>query len=219
MRDAGREPSPPSGVEEGVDPGDAALAAAAASGDDRAFETIVRRHAGLVLTLGRRLLGSRDAAEDLLQDVFVKVHASLRGFRGEAALKTWIARIAVNAARNRRRDDARRLRVVAPVASFRSRAGGDGDEAPSLDQIAPDGAPSPERVAMSAAARERIEAALASLPRDFREALLLRESEGLSYEEIATVLGIEIGTVKSRIARARARLQHDLADLAGGSGA
>lgn len=217
MRDARREPSPSSGVGEGADPGDAALAAAAASGDDRAFEAIVRRHAGLVLTLGRRLLGSRDAAEDLLQDVFVKVHASLRGFRGEAALKTWIARIAVNTARNRRRDDARRLRVVAPVGSFRPRAGG--DDPPSLDETARDGAPSPERAAMSAAARERIEDALARLPRDFREALLLRESEGLSYEEIASVLGIEIGTVKSRIARARARLQHDLADLADGSGA
>jgi RNA polymerase sigma-70 factor (ECF subfamily) len=166
-----------------------------------------------VLTLARRFLGSREAAEDLLQDVFVKVHGSLAGFRGESSLKTWIARITVNAARNRRRDDARRLRVVAPVAGLAS--AGD-DDPPSLDEMARDGAPSPERRALSSAARVRIEDALARLPADFREALVLRESEGLSYDEIARATGVEVGTVKSRIARARARLQEELRDLVGG---
>lgn len=212
-----REPSGGDGVSlSGESADEQALAQAAAAGDARAFEEIVRRHAGLVLGLGRRILRSRDAADDLLQDVFVKVHRALPEFRGESSLKTWIARVTVNAARNRRRDDARRLRVVAPLGEGSSSAAGADDDPPSLDEMAVDGAPSPERSALSADAQGRIEAALAGLPEEFREAILLREIEGLSYDEIAQALGVSLGTVKSRIARARLRLQEDLGDLVGG---
>ena len=177
----------------------------------RAFEEIVRRHAGLVLGLGRRVLGNRAEAEDLLQDVFMKVHRSLATFRGESSLKTWIARVTLNAARNRRRDEGRRLRLVssldAPVK--------DGENLTLGDRVA-DGAPDPERLAVSKQARLRIEEAIHALPPEFREALVLREIEGLSYEEIAVTLSVNVGTVKSRLARARARLQEALADLVDG---
>jgi RNA polymerase sigma-70 factor (ECF subfamily) len=212
-----REPATRFGVdspENAIPPDEARLVAAAASGDSTAFEEIVRRHAGLVLSLGRRILGNREAAEDLLQDVFLKVHRALAGYRAEASLKTWIARIAVNAARNRKRDDARRLRVVAPVLD--APLGTADGSLLTLGDLASDDAPSPERAAASAEARIRIEHALGALPSEFREALVLREIEGLSYEEISEVLEISLGTVKSRIARARLRLMDALEDLAGG---
>ena len=212
-----REPAARYGVdgpENAIPPDEARLVAAAASGDATAFEEIVRRHAGLVLSLGRRILGNREAAEDLLQDVCLKVHRALPAYRAEASLKTWIARIAVNAARNRKRDDARRLRVVAPVLDAPL---GTGEGPLTLADLASDESPSPERAAASAQARERIEDAIGALPEEFREALVLREVEGLSYEEIASVLEISLGTVKSRIARARLRLMDALEDLAGGA--
>ena len=187
---------------------DDALVASAARGDARAFEDLVRRHSGLVLGLGRRVLGSRADAEDLLQDVFMKIHRALPGFRGESSVRTWIARVTLNAARNRKRDEGRRLRLVSsldePVR--------DGEAVTLGDRVA-DGAPDPERRALSREARARIEEALATLPVEFREALVLREIEGFSYDEIATALEVEVGTVKSRLARARARLQDALADL------
>jgi RNA polymerase sigma-70 factor (ECF subfamily) len=196
-----------------VDGGDGSLVAAARDGDARAFEEIVRRHGGLVLGLGRRLLGSRADAEDLMQDVFIRVHRALPSFRGDSSLKTWIARVAVNAARNRRRDEGRRgLRLArsldAPLAP--------GSDATLADRI-DDPSPGPERLALSAQSRERIEEALRDLPIEYREALVLRDVEGLSYEEIAAALEISLGTVKSRIARGRGRLQEALGDLVGGA--
>ncbi len=187
------------------------MVAAAVRGEPAAFEEIVRTHAGLVLSIGRRMLGTREAAEDLMQDVFIKVHRALPDFRGEASLKSFIARIAVNTAHNRRRDDSRRLRVVAPWAPRNP----DGD-APELADIAADTAPGPDRLALSSAARARVEAALQAMPDEFRDALVLREIEGLSYEEIGEALGVAPGTVKSRLARARLRMQEALGDLVGG---
>jgi RNA polymerase sigma-70 factor (ECF subfamily) len=198
-------------VRESLDPADDALVASAAGGDVRAFEEIVKRHAGLVLGLGRRVLGNRAEAEDLLQDVFMKVHRSLSTFRGESSLKTWIARVTMNAARNRRRDEGRRLRLVSSLDAPLK----DGEDSTLGDRVA-DCAPDAERLALSTEARTRIETAIHALPPEFREALVLREIEGLSYDEIAAALEINVGTVKSRLARARTRLQEALADLVDG---
>lgn len=186
---------------------DLGLARAAAAGDAAAFERIVRSHAGLVLGLGMRMLKNRADAEDLVQDVFLRVHRSLPSFRGESSLRTWIGHVTVNAARNRHRGDSRRLRHLAPVPDAA------GDDPPELEERAADTGAGPERLALSSEARGRIEAALALLPEEFREAVVLRDVEGLAYDEIAGVLGVSEGTVKSRIARGRARLQEALADL------
>ena len=197
-------PSRPDG---GPDP-DAELVQAASHGDARAFEEIVRRHAGLVLGVGRRLLGNRSDAEDLLQDVFVRVHRGLERFRGASSTKTWIARIAVNAAHNRRRDDSRR--GLHAMDSLDAPVHEDGE--PLAASIADD-RPDPERLALSGEARERVDRALGELPIEFREALVLREIEQMSYDEIAVALEVSVGTVKSRISRGRARLQEALGDL------
>ena len=191
----------------GPDP-DEGLARSAAGGDANAFEELVRRHAGLVLGLGIRVLGSRADAEALLQDVFMKIHGALPSFRGESTFKTWVARVTLNAARNRKRDEGRRLRLVTSLDAPLK-----GDENSTLADRISDGAPSPERQALSMDARARIERALARLPEEFRVVLILREIEGLSYDEIALALEIQPGTVKSRLARARGRLQEELADL------
>jgi len=193
---------------------DVRLARDAAAGDGSAFDRIVRRHGRRVLGLGLRLLGNREDAEDLAQDVFVRVLRALPSFRGESSLATWITRVTVNAARNRQRDERRRARHRTASLDEPVRPSGDGPVTTRADLL-DDPAPGPERRALAAESGRRVEEALARLAPEFREALVLREVEGLSYQEIAEVLAIEIGTVKSRIARARARLQQDLADLVG----
>jgi RNA polymerase sigma-70 factor (ECF subfamily) len=189
------------------------LARAAAAGESGAFESIVRRHGRRVLGLGLRLTGNRADAEDLAQDVFVRVLRALPSFRGEASLATWITRVTVNAARNRHRDGRRRGSDRTSSLDEPLCAGDSGADAVTRADRLDDPAPSPERQALSAETGRRLEAALARLAPEFREALVLREIEGLSYQEIATALEVEVGTVKSRIARARARLQDELADL------
>lgn len=195
---------------------DASLAAAAAGGDDAAFEQIVSEHGPRVMRLGMRLLGDRADAEDLLQDVFVRVHRSLDGFRADANLATWITRVTINAARNRVRDARRRRRHV--TDSLDEPVGRERDDTPTrAELLASDGA-GPERLALAGEAARRIADALAALPPEFREVLVLREVEQLAYSDIVQATGLELGTVKSRIARGRQRLQLALGDLARSDG-
>lgn len=189
---------------------DAGLAVAAGEGDASAFEEIVRRHGGLVLGLATRLLGSRADAEDVAQEVFLRVHRGLPSFRGDASLRTWITQVTVNAARNHHRwSRRRRLHLTRSLDEPAA------EDAPAPREKLADASAGPERLALSAEAGHRVEEALARLPEEYRDAIVLRESGGLSYEEIAARLGVRIGTVKSRIARARARLQEALRDLVG----
>jgi RNA polymerase sigma-70 factor (ECF subfamily) len=136
-------------------------------------------------------------AADLTQEVFLRVFRHLAKFRGGSSLKTWVFRVALNHCRSRlgrRRPAARSL---------------DDAEEPAARELADPGR-SPEDLALARDAGRRVEAALARLPLVFREAVVLRDLEGLSYEEMAAVLGVRVGTVRSRLARGRERLRHEL---------
>jgi len=170
---------------------DEALAAQASAGDRRAFGDLVRRHQDGVFGFVLRMVGSRDEAMDLTQDSFLKAWQALPGWRPEARFRTWLLQIARNASL-----DVLRRRSLATFVPI--------DEALEL----PGAGPTPETQAVMMQDLRLLEAALLRLQPDHREVLLLRELEGLSYEEIASVLGVAEGTVKSRIGRARAALLH-----------
>jgi len=165
-------------------------------GDPAAFEEIYRTYEEMVFNLALRLSGDRERAADLSQEIFLRIYRHLGQFRGRSSLKTWIYRVAVNHCRSRL---ARRRPP--------SRPGVDDEE--RLARLA-DPRRSPEQRAMANDEARRVEGALAELPRPFREAVVLRDLEGLAYDEIAEVLGARLGTVRSRIARGRRMLREAL---------
>jgi len=172
-------------------------------GDPQAFARLVAIHEGMVLNLAARLLGDREEAKDIAQDVFLQVYRTLPRFEGRSTVRTWIYRIVVNQARNRHRFWRRRHR----------------DEQVSLDQhVAAHGdvlrgpGPAPDRVLAQKELAEQLQQALERLPFEQRTAIVLREVDGLSYEEIAYSLNLAVGTVKSRLTRARQALRADLRD-------
>ena len=155
----------------------------------------------MVLQLAMNLLGDRDEALDLSQEVFLRVFRTIYRFRGQSSLRTWIYRIAVNQARNRHRFWRRRHRA----------------DQVSLDQhiathgeLLSSGESKPDRMFAQKELAERLQRALDHLPFDQRTAIVLREIDGLSYEEIAFSLGVAVGTVKSRLTRARQALRLEL---------
>lgn len=165
-------------------------------GDPAAFEELYRTHAEMVYNLALRLSGDPEGALDLSQEVFLRIHRHLGKFRGRSTLKTWIYRVTVNHCRSRLR------RKHVPTRSLAV-------EDERLAGLADPGR-GPEERALADDAGRRLAAALAELPVAFREAVVLRDLEGLDYEEIARVLGVRIGTVRSRIARGRHRLREVL---------
>jgi RNA polymerase sigma-70 factor (ECF subfamily) len=178
-----------------VDP-DRALVEAAAAGSREAFDELVRRYQVTIVGLARALTSGRGDAEDLAQEVFVRAWKSLRSFRGDSTFRTWLHRVAINVVRTSQSRGARIMRMFA----------GSTDEVPE--------APSGEEPVDSALARRQvIERALAALPDDMRVAVTLRDMQGLDYREIAALLDVPIGTVESRIFRARQRLKPLLAPL------
>jgi RNA polymerase sigma-70 factor (ECF subfamily) len=189
----------------GVEGRETALVARCSAGDELACAELVQEHQRMVYQLAVHLLGDPQEALDLSQDVFLRVFRSLSQFRGQSTLKTWIYRIVVTQARNRQRW-WRRRRVDAQVSL---------DEHVAVNGELPSTmlASSPDRVFTQKELAERLWNALDSLPFDHRTAIVLREVEGLSYEEIAFSLGVAVGTVKSRLARARGMLRAELRDL------
>jgi len=155
----------------------------------------------MVFQLGLHLLGDQDEALDLSQEVFLRVFRTIGRFRGQSALRTWIYRIAINQARNRQRWWKRRHR--SEQVSLDEHVQNHGD-LPSTDAGSPEMALGQKEVAA------RIWHALDRLPFDQRTAIILREIDGLSYEEIAFSLDVAIGTVKSRLTRAREALRAQL---------
>ena len=188
----------------GVDSGEAALIARCAAGDEVACAELVAAHQRMVYGLALNLLGDRNDALDLCQDVFLRVFRTLSSFRGQSALRTWIYRIAVNQASNRRRWWSRRHQGEQVSLDEHLRKFGD---VTSMQAIQPD------RLLASQEASAKIWQALGRLPFDQRTALILREVDGLRYEEIAFTLDVAVGTVKSRLTRARQALRADLLDL------
>ncbi len=180
---------------------EAALVQRCAEGDEAACGELVAEHQRMVVQLAMNLLGDRDEALDLSQDVFLRVFRTIHRFRGQSTLRTWIYRIAVNQARNRHRFWRRRHR--ADQVSLDQHIATHGEFLSNRDST-------PERALAQKELASQIEQALGGLPFDQRTAIVLREVDGLSYEEIAFSLGVAVGTVKSRLTRARQALRAEL---------
>jgi RNA polymerase sigma-70 factor (ECF subfamily) len=164
---------------------DAALVAACRRGESRALEALYHQYKRRVFGLVHRIVGASDA-EEVAQDVFVRVFRGLGSFRGESALGTWIYRLAVNAA-------------LSHVAR-RGRRGEVSDD--ELDQV-----PAPPAVERDPRLSEKVEAAMARLPAGYRAILTLHDIEGLSHEECAAILDCRVGTSKSQLHKARAKMR------------
>lgn len=171
-------------------------------GEDQAFEALLARFEKPVYNLVYRLVPNPADAPDVTQEVFLKVFRSVASFRGESSLKTWIYRIAVNKAHNHRRWFVRRQGLE---------VGLDDEPVTGLSLVESIAAAelSPFQQASSAETRAALEASLISLKPSFREAVVLCDIEGMSYEEIAAVLDTKLGTVKSRIVRGREALRKE----------
>ena len=180
---------------------EATLVQRCAARDESACAELVAEHQRMVVQLAVNLLGDRDEALDLSQEVFLRVFRTIHRFRGQSALRTWIYRIAVNQARNRHRFWRRRHRNDQVSLDAHIAAHG---EFPSTLGLRPD------RVFEQKQLGQRLQDALDQLPFDQRTAIVLREIDGLSYDDIAVALGVAIGTVKSRLTRARQALREDL---------
>lgn len=183
-----RTPGPP-------DPDEAAVARARRD-DPEAFDALVRRHQHRLVNYLKAMLGSESDAEDVAQEAFVRAYRGLRQFRGQSAFKTWLFQIATNAARTHLTRRAGRREVPAPAFADAEQA-----DVPALDPA------SGEDLEATVVLRDRLDRALAKLPGEQREAVVLRDVEGFDYREIAQLLDVPMGTVESRIFRGRQRLK------------
>jgi RNA polymerase sigma-70 factor (ECF subfamily) len=177
------------------------------AGDAMAFNRLVEERNGDIYALLYRLTEDPEEARDLTQETFLQAFRHLASFRGDADLRTWLYRIAVNQARNRwrwwkRRRRDRTVSLDAPVS--------DDIDAPLSAGLADDEGLDPERQALAREREVALHAALKSLSRPYREVIVLRDIEGLSYEEVATALDLNVGTVKSRLSRGRNELRRRL---------
>jgi RNA polymerase sigma-70 factor (ECF subfamily) len=184
---------------------DAVLIRAFCKGDKAAFDNLVLKHKDRVFNLCYRLLGDYEEANDSAQEAFIKVYGSLRKFRFESAFSTWLYRIAVNTCKNKRKSWAfrqKRKTVFAdnPVSGNRAQPG------PEIQ----DESQSPAMVLERKERMRAIQEAINALPPEQKEVVTLRDIEGLSYEEVAEITGLNLGTVKSRLARARQDLRKKL---------
>ena len=175
-------------------------------GDALAYERLVSENSGDVYALLFRLTSDAEEARDLTQETFLRAFQSIDRFRGDASLKTWIYRIAINQARNRWRWWRRRRRDVTVSLD----ATDDQREQPLAATLPCENSPSPEQQTLAREREAQLREALGGLRRSYREAVILRDVEGFSYEEIAQTLQISIGTVKSRISRGRLELRQQL---------
>lgn len=174
---------------------DLALVERVQSGDREAFGLLVGKYQRKLLRLVMRLVRDPAEAEDVTQEAFIKAYRALPNFRGDSAFYTWLYRIGVNTAKNWLVAHGRRMPTMSEIAV---------DETEGIEEVVllrDD--ETPDRVLMSRQIGETVNAAMEALPEDLRTAISLREIEGLSYEEIAQVMDCPIGTVRSRIFRAR----------------
>lgn len=184
---------------------DALLIKAFQKGDKKTFDELVIRHKDRIFNLCYRFLGDYEEANDSAQEAFVKAYGSLNRFRLESTFSTWLYRIAVNVCKNKLGSSAYKAK--------RKTVSLDNPGIPSDERVPmefPNGAPSPLARMEEKEKRAFIQRALDTLPAEFRVVVTLRDVEGLSYEDIAEVTGLNLGTVKSRIARARADLRTKL---------
>ena len=169
---------------------------AARDGDPLAFEQLIHLYEQRVFALTRRMCKNPADAEEAAQETFLAAWQGLKFFRGESSFSTWLYRLASNACVDLLRKEGRHQAAAGPSLN---------DEEVLLE--IQDEAPSPHALAEQAELKEQIEAGLASLPEEYREVLILREIHQQSYDEIAEILSLDLGTVKSRINRGRKRLR------------
>lgn len=168
------------------------------AGDQKAYELLVIKYQRRIERLIGRMVRDTDLIEDIAQETFIRAYRALAQFRGEAQFYTWLYRIAVNTAKKALVDLKRD-----PVVSESSLRGGDDDEETSGVENELTSAETPETVLAAKEIAATVNSAMEALPDELRQAVTLREIEGLSYEEIAEVMNCPIGTVRSRIFRAR----------------
>jgi len=165
-----------------------------AKGDGAAFEQLIKEHERKMYALALRMCSNSEDAKDCLQDAMLRIYRSLSGFKGDSAFSTWVYRIVVNTCL----DSFRRAKT---------------HSAESLDLMAENGwnavdtAPTPEQAVENSELKARLSSAIQELPQDMRTAVVLRDVQGFSYESIADIMSINIGTVKSRINRGREKLR------------
>lgn len=176
---------------------EAAVIQAVLDGDVNAYEALVKEYEKNVYNLALRMTGNSEDAADMAQEAFIKAYNSLTAFRGDSKFSVWLYRIVSNVCLDFLRSRSRKQTVSLSTEN---------DDGEEVELDIADETHSPEQLLDRSLTRDAVRRGLAALPPDHREILLLREIQGLSYEEIADVLGLEAGTVKSRIFRARRKL-------------
>lgn len=194
----------------GVD-SDAGLVASALQGDLSAFEALVRRHQKKMLNVAYQITRDYDEACEVVQEAFLSAYKNLKRFRAEAKVSTWLVAIAINCARNRRRQIASR-RARMPLSLDAPIRIGEGD----LMRDPPSNDPSALERIEEEELRRLVQRCIDALDADFKEVLILRDIQDFSYEEIGEALALRGGTVKSRLSRAREAVKDCLQKTMGG---
>jgi RNA polymerase sigma-70 factor (ECF subfamily) len=189
---------PPTTPTPAPDDSDLLLVQRAVAGNQRAFELLVLKYQRRVARLVARMVRDSDLVDDVVQETFIRAYRALHQFRGEAQFYTWLYRIAVNTAKKALVDLRRN-----PVMNESALRGRDDDDETSSVSNELSSDETPETVLAAKEIGEAVNSAMEALPEDLRQAVTLREIEGLSYDEIAEVMNCPIGTVRSRIFRAR----------------
>ncbi len=171
------------------------------AGDMRAFDALILKYQHKIISLITRYVHDPVAAQDVAQEAFIKAYRGLRNFRGDSAFYTWLYRIAINSAKNYLVAESRRIPDFVVSAEDAEQFNGESQ----IKEYA-----TPERELLSEEIKAQILSAMEGLPEELKTAIVLREIEGLSYEEIAQVMDCPIGTVRSRIFRAREAIDRKL---------
>ena len=173
------------------------LIARATSGDPAAFNSLMQQHEGRMYAVALRMCANREDAQDCLQEAMLRIYRAISGFKGESSFATWVYHITMNTCL-----DELRKRKNRQSTSL--------DNLLDMGWLPTDETNVPEKHAIRNESRRALQSAIANLPEDMRSAIVLRDIEGLSYDEIAQALGINIGTIKSRISRGREKLREKL---------
>ena len=192
----------------GIRPEETALVAQLKAGSEEAFAWLIATYHQPIYSLIARTIPASSDAADITQEVFVKVYRGISGFHGEASLRTWIYRIALHEASNQRRWWSRHCRQEVTIETET----GESSEGQALyikDTLV-DEHETPFEMAAQSEMRQRVEVGLREIPEPFRAVVVLRDLEGFAYEEIAEILKVNLGTVKSRLMRGRAHLKAHL---------
>ncbi|WP_374625453.1 RNA polymerase sigma factor RpoE [Pandoraea sp.] len=184
---------------------DQALVERVQKGDKAAFELLVAKYHRKIIRLVSRLVRDSAEVEDVTQEAFIKAYRALPQFRGESAFYTWLYRIAVNTAKNHLATQGRRAPTSTEANAEEAETFAEADQLRDIN--------TPESMLMSKQIAQTVNSAMEALPDELRTAITLREIEGLSYEEIAEAMGCPIGTVRSRIFRAREAIASRLRPL------